>query len=136
MTKQEILFSACKIMADVIPNLNTDMLHEHLSFSSDGIDLEKVCLISLEDINMCEEGLVDEYPASFHTESDYQLAWEDNYLGCGMKMDELDECRDGYLGIIDLNKGIYARVNGNADYYTFGDSTFGVEDPSWKLWML
>ena len=136
MTKQEILFSACKIMADVIPNLNTDMLHEHLSFSSDGIDLEKVCLISLEDINMCEEGLVDEYPASFHTESDYQLAWEDNYLGCGMKMDELDECRDGYLGIIDLNKGIYARVNGNADYYTYGDSTSGVEDPSWKLWML
>jgi hypothetical protein len=136
MTKNEIISRACQIMAETIPHFNTTMLKKHLAFSSGGNDLEKVCLISLEDINMCEEGLVDEYPASFHTESDYQMAWEDNYLGCGMKMDELDECRDGYLGIIDLNKGIYVRVNGNADYYTYGDSTSGVEDPSWKLWML
>lgn len=121
-------------MAETIPNFNANMFMEHLEFSSKGNHLEKVCLISIEDINMCEEGLVDEYPASFHTESDYTLAWEDNYLGCGMKMDELDECRDGYLGIIDLNKGIYVRANGHADAHTYGDSTSGVEDPSWNLW--
>jgi hypothetical protein len=134
MTKNEIITKACHIMAETIPNFNANMFMEHLEFSSKGNHLEKVCLISIEDINMCEEGLVDEYPASFHTESDYTLAWEDNYLGCGMKMDELDECRDGYLGIIDLNKGIYVRANGHADAHTYGDSTSGVEDPSWNLW--
>ena len=123
-------------MAETIPNFNANMLKEHLAFSSDGNDLEKVCLISIEDINMCEEGLVDEYPASFHTESDYTLAWEDNYLGCGMKMDELDECRENYLGIIDLNTGIYLRANGNADFHNYRDSTSGVEDPNWNLWIV
>jgi hypothetical protein len=136
MTKNEIISKACHIMAETIPNFNANMFMEHLEFSSKGNHLEKVCLISIEDINMCEEGLVDEYPASFHTESDYTLAWEDNYLGCGMKMDELDECRDSYLGIIDLNKGVYVRANGNADSHNYGDSTSGVEDPNWNLWIV
>jgi hypothetical protein len=61
--------------------------------------------------------------------------WEDDFLGCGYNIDELDnETRDGYLGLLDLAEGKYLRLNGHGDFYELGDAGAPDDPIDWSQW--
>ena len=137
--KKLILFAkVIEIMEKYVPNLNHSMLIAQLNYAyEDKIEFENgIRYVTLEDDNMCSEGLDDGYIAHYHSDMDLTTIWEYDFCGCGYKLDELDEeVRDSYLGVVDLKEGKYLRFNGNGESHEYGSKNPPIADPNWELWV-
>jgi hypothetical protein len=136
MENSSLIAKATKVMGQYIPNFNKSMFEEFLNYSMESLRSTKnIRYISLEDENMCSEGLVDEYVAHFHSPKEYITIWEEDCYDCGLNPEDLDEnSRKSYSGLIDLKDEKYLRFNGHGKFHEYGAKKPPVEDPNWKLW--
>jgi hypothetical protein len=150
LQKADVINKIIPIFQKYIDNLDelkfTSFLEASLKHESDFIPWR---YLVFEDYNLSQKFSLD-YPAHFQEDMEMISAWENDWYDAGFSIYDLgseddsddEDLRDAFLGIIDLKKNKYFRMNGYGQVYEYGEDPpllYGgrqEKTPNWVDWRI